>query len=282
MVILKSKISGLKCPLKNRVVSVKNYLLNDGTIYSGEVSLRTNYKKMIPNGTGKAVFKNNDIYIGQWFNGHKHGIGRLIKPQYSDYSGEFVKDNMHGFGKIIYHNKQIVSVEADWNNNTPRDMCCIIYNDRSKYCGFVRDSTCDLATRSDKDTFIKHGVGVYYFSENYYIKGTWKNNILQDNKCKIVYPNGSIYEGECNKDLHPHGHGKIRYVDGSVYMGFWNDGLRNGYGFLRLACGDYYNGYWKNDKKHYLGIFYSKIASHAIEFSWNLDTPLHIIRSYYY
>ena len=58
-----------------------------------------NYRKTLPSIT----LSNNAVYIGEWMNGKKDGIGKLIWPDNSTYYGNWVKDNATGEGQI-YNN----------------------------------------------------------------------------------------------------------------------------------------------------------------------------------
>jgi hypothetical protein len=81
-----------------------------------------------------------------------------------------------------------------------------------------------------------------------------------------------VYEGEFEADL-PHGHGTMRYVDGSMYTGQWRAGRRHGHGVLVLGNGDRYIGSWEGDMKHGPGrhLYYSRDRVYAGE--WVADVP---------
>lgn len=44
------------------------------------------------------------------------------------------------------------------------------------------------------------------------------------------------------------GRGKQYYRDGSIYEGYWRDGLRHGKGRIIYINGTVYEGEWNNDK----------------------------------
>ena len=278
--------------------AVHNYLISDGTIYSGHVMRRG--KLFIPHGEGKAVLANKDIYFGGWRKGKPHGLGQMIKQNYSIYIGEFVDGEMHGYGKITFkENPQIKSMDGYWKNNQLDGEACIIYADGSKYCGPVKK-------------FMRHGNGTFYSANDTVMKARWVKNELHGkatitlathkitcewekdkmiSKCKIEYnfPGDltksnvpKIYRGECDETFRPQGYGTMRYTDGSIYEGYWENGQRSWYGQLRMKSGDYYGGYWHQDKKHGYGIYFSRIGSHAIEYVWENDVMLERTRSYYF
>jgi hypothetical protein len=80
---------------------------------------------------------------------------------------------------------------------------------------------------------------------------------------KIVYENGTIYEGEVNAMRQPHGYGKFIYpitdsceVRNPVYIGRFKNGLEHGEGIYDYGSElpDYYEGEFKNGKFHGKGI----------------------------
>jgi len=80
---------------------------------------------------------------------------------------------------------------------------------------------------------------------------------------KIVYENGTIYEGEVNSNRQPHGYGKFTYpitekheVRNPVYVGQFQNGLEHGKGIYDYGSldPDYYEGAFKKGKFHGEGI----------------------------
>ena len=62
-----------------------------------------------------------------------------------------------------------------------------------------------------------------------------------------LYPDGSIYNGELNKEGLPNGQGTLIFVGGNKHVGGFKDGLRYGFGTLTLTTGESYFGKWSND-----------------------------------
>ena len=61
------------------------------------------------------------------------------------------------------------------------------------------------------------------------------------------------YVGAVNGDGRPHGGTyKVRWRNGDVYIGEWNDGIKHGQGTYKCADG-VYHGEYKNGKMHGLG-----------------------------
>jgi hypothetical protein len=72
--------------------------------------------------------------------------------------------------------------------------------------------------------------------------------IIFYNKGKIIFDEGSIYEGEWLKGL-MHGKGKKIYSKGDVYEGAFKEGQMHGDGSFTFASDGYLlKGLWKNDR----------------------------------
>jgi hypothetical protein len=73
-------------------------------------------------------------------------------------------------------------------------------------------------------------------------------------KDKIMGKN-SYYEGELDENGKAHGSGKLKYANGSEYVGQFVDGKRHGQGMIKFAYGDKYEGEFKDDKRDGKGTF---------------------------
>lgn len=104
-----------------------------------------------------------------------------------------------------------------------------------------------------------HGFGVmeYYYNEFGFLRyeGFWNNNCKQG-KGKMIFIDGSIYEGDFYLD-DIHGKGKLKYSEGYSYEGEFchNKKCHNG---KYLDCNNkiIYEGEWLNDLYHGNGILY--------------------------
>ncbi len=79
--------------------------------------------------------------------------------------------------------------------------------------------------------------------------------------CKLTYPKGDQYVGQCNLDNRPHGEGQYTWTSGSVYTGQWRDGQRQGFGTIKYSNGARYQGMWAANKKHGQGTYWSAAGS---------------------
>jgi hypothetical protein len=75
----------------------------------------------------------------------------------------------------------------------------------------------------------------------------YDNDILRD-KAKIVWKNGSIYEGHfINNRID--GWGTCSWTSGDSYEGKWEDGKMQGWGIYKFADGKVYEGLYNNDRR---------------------------------
>ena len=102
----------------------------------------------------------------------------------------------------------------------------------------------------------------------------------QHKEGQINYRNGDIYTGE-QLDEEPHGFGTMRYSikdpnssKKEVYIGQWAFGKRSGRGRMRYADGTDYIGYWKDDLRHGEGALFVYGIVNNIGNVFNEDIPV--------
>ena len=71
--------------------------------------------------------------------------------------------------------------------------------------------------------------------------GKFVNNQLNDLNGKIVYIDGSVYEGQVENQFSK-GKGKLTYANGGVYEGEFDQGTMHGLGKMTFKSGDVYSG----------------------------------------
>lgn len=67
-----------------------------------------------PNGYGKIIWKNGNVYEGQVQNGKRQGTGKLVWANGDVYEGQFQNDKMHGKGKLTLKDGKVY--EGDFEN----------------------------------------------------------------------------------------------------------------------------------------------------------------------
>jgi hypothetical protein len=73
----------------------------------------------------------------------------------------------------------------------------------------------------------------------------------------VVDPYGDQgeFEGELNGDNLPNGYGIMKYSDGRIYDGEWQNGRWHGVGQATFSNGDTYDGMYYEDQRHGQGIY---------------------------
>ena len=239
--------------------------------YSGAHDAEGNFS-----GKGRAVFRNGNVYDGQFDRGNMHGRGVLVWPDGVKYDGEFRYNDLEGQGTYSFP-------------------------DGSTYVGAVF-----AAVRHGQGTFTtpdggsysgqwekgkRHGEGVMKYDAHglQVFTGSFKDDVRCGNGC-MKYASGNVYEGEWANDVRhgqgvmtwagatqvyegawkdgqPSGQGRMQWHvkntgSGSaqwqcsnMYQGNWLNGLREGSGTFTYADGSSYNGHWHLGMKHGAGVF---------------------------
>lgn len=93
------------------------------------------------------------------------------------------------------------------------------------------------------------------------IQGKGASVIEVNPKTNVIYVKdlpigGDSYSGYYNTEKEkPEGKGIMKYINGDVYDGDWENGVRQGDGIMKYYTGDVYDGEWVNGEKCGEGIF---------------------------
>ncbi len=210
-----------------------------------------------PHGYGTMVFKNGDIYIGEFYEGLQHGKGLYLtsygeyegswvvgsltgEGTYTDldggkYTGEFINFNKHGQGSYVYSNGDMYI--GGWENDC--------FYGQGKYISFGdielvgefdgRSAYGNLATRGSQNIFT---CTFYYTGERKETSALFPWRPSGKGKNVIA---GNIYEGEFD-DIYFKG--TYTGIDGTKYTGEMKEGSFDGLGTLILPNGRVYTGVW--------------------------------------
>ena len=239
--------------------------------YSGSHDADGNFS-----GKGRAVFRNGNIYEGQFDRGNMHGHGVLVWPNGVKYDGQFRYNALEGQGTYSFPDgsSYVGAVAAALRHGhgtftTP---------DGGSYTG-----EWDKGKRHGEGTMKYDAHGLQVFS------GSFKDD-LRCGKGSMKYASGNIYDGHWAHDMRdgegvmtwaggaqvyeglwkagqPSGTGRMQWhvkssASGSaqwqcsnMYQGSWMNGLREGSGTFTYADGSSYNGHWHLGMKHGYGVF---------------------------
>ena len=184
--------------------NVTKYYEN-GDIYEGELNFGE------PNKNGKLKYYKDDttyIYIGEFYNGMKHGKGNLSSKENDkfSYDGQWANDKYEGYGSLL--------------------------NDGEKYIGYFKNGI-----RNGKGTLSKKDGDIF---EGEFLNGEFK-------KGKIIYKNEDEYKGSI-VDGKKKGKGTYKYKNGDIYEGYFENDTFNGEGKITKLDGEIIRGYFKDGK----------------------------------
>jgi len=238
---------------------------SNGTFYVGEYrGIGWNSE---PYGIG--VKRNaNSVYAGEIKSSFLNGHGYYFLNDLLEYEGEFLKDKYSGNGKLYSAGKLIYAGEF---NDDKKHGKGIEYIDGAEFKGNFKNG---------------NKTGIFTISRN----GTERIvEFLDDkpklDKCKIVFADGTQWEGPLNTKYEPDGEGKtttaegfsrpeirtsgviegeqiIPFGDGTEYKGEFKNNKKNGYGKISFKDGSRYSGMWSDDSFNGYGELISKDFSY--------------------
>ena len=169
---------------------------------------------------GKGVLMvNGDIYIGDFKNNLRHGIGICYYFNGSEYKGAWQGDKQHGNGELTYSDGRMR--KGVWSENIyqgPSDP-------RTKGPTALPQSPAPIPKEKlegCQSGNCKNGRGIYLYADGNIYEGDFENG-LPNGTGKISYANGDVYEGEIEKGS-LHGKGMMISANGNKVQGIWESG----------------------------------------------------------
>ncbi|MCF0159788.1 MAG: hypothetical protein HUJ99_03265, partial [Bacteroidaceae bacterium] len=96
-----------------------------------------------------------------------------------------------------------------------------------------------------------------------HMAGEWVEDHLMSGR--VAFADGSRYEGSLLNDSLPDGAGDYFYPDGSVYLGTWEGGVREGFGMFVGAGSPALVGTWQGDKFQGERLLYTEHRVYGID-----------------
>ena len=195
------------------------------------------------NGTGTLHYTNGDIYSGQWKMNKRDGEGTLKTRHGYTYQGPYVGNVLHGSVRV--YDRAGGYFEGQWLHGEPV------------------------------------GEGKFFATDGSQKKGHWTSQGFQTGTDTQASKNENI--ADCNLVPCGSGKGKLTLKDGSVYTGFFVNGLPHGDGECHFKNGDHYKGLWQEGKPQGQGK-YTYANGLVLNGIWNegkfRDTPRPEKKSY--
>ena len=248
------KLSQKEEEIIKEIKEEKRIELEDGGYYIGELT-----NNEIPNGKGKYIFKNGEIYEGSIIEDKFEGYGKYIYENGEYYIGQWKEDLRNGKG-ILYYKDGNIKYEGDFVNDKFEGNGKYIWENGEYYIGeyknglnngkgilYYKNGNIEYEGEFLNDKF--EGNGKYIYEDEQYYIGQFKDG-LKDGKGILYYKNGNIeYEGDFKEGKYD-GEGKYIYENGDYYIGQFKDGLYNGKGKEYDKNGNIINeGEWASDIK---------------------------------
>lgn len=169
-----------------------------------------------------------DIECNDFFEGNPNGKGKLILANGDIYEGDFVDGERHGKGKITYANGSIY--EGDIENGFPARNGKLTLSNGDIYEMNLIDSKvkCTFSNGVYDGDFVdgrRTGKGRYTFDNGDVYEGDFVDG-EQHGKGKVTFANGNIYEGDFVKGQ-INGYGR-QIQDNGTYIGHFVNGLLDG------------------------------------------------------
>lgn len=203
------------------------------------------------NGQSIYVFKNGARYEGQMQYGKLHGMGVLRYANGDVYTGHWKANKREGEG--ILHTHDGLSYQGSWVSHQLHGPVQVLDTKGGKYEGlWANGENRTAGTYTDASGRKTTG----YWADHQFHPGaaeaeTVTLEVVADcnlvpcgsGKGRMVFDDGSVYTGFFLNGM-PDGEGECRYVNGEVYKGYWSKGYPQGRGEYRYTNGVVLNGDW--------------------------------------
>jgi hypothetical protein len=174
----------------------------------------------------------------------------------SSYAGQLKSGKKHGFG--IYLWPDGAEYRGEFRDGEPHGEGLYLYADgRRKRVSYDMGKMLKAFMISNLERIDGAEYGEYDLNGHYcgWFRGNKLKGYMPHGRGTMRYLNGSVYTGQWDNGK-MHGNGMIMWEDGSLYSGQWVHGKRTGYGSYKWASGDRYVGQWKENQLYGPGTFY--------------------------
>jgi len=181
---------------------------------------------------------------------------RIVFEDGSCYTGSFTSGKKEGFGIYLWPDGS--EYRGEFRDGVPDGEGLYLYADgRRKRVTYQNGSMQKAFMVSNAVRLDGAEYGEYDFNGHYsgWFRGSKVKGYVPHGRGAMRYLNGSVYTGQWDNGK-MHGNGKIVWEDGAVYSGQWLQGKRTGYGSYTWANGDRYVGRWKENQLYGPGTFY--------------------------
>jgi len=169
------------------------------------------------NGT---LMVNGDIYMGDFKNNLRHGVGICYYFNGSEYKGLWQDDKQHGNGELTYADGTIR--KGIWSKNIFQGP---FVGGETEKPVIQKPSATDVNKKFEgcQSGNCQNGIGTYIYADGSKYVGDFQNG-KANGIGKISYFDGDVYEGEIeNGEMH--GKGMMITANGNKIRGIWSSGI---------------------------------------------------------
>ncbi|KAA6377081.1 MAG: putative Radial spoke head 10, partial [Streblomastix strix] len=218
--------------------------LVDDHLYKGQ------FKNGKLHGQGALTWSDGSKFVGEFANNQVIGKGTYTWPDGSKYEGDIKNGQRHGFG--TFTSTTGMKYKGDWREGKREGWGVLFYNKEETmfYDGEFHDN-------------VRSGWGrMIYQSHNVY-EGRWLNNKRHGLGRMCWNSRGEVFTGNWKDDkqdgigehtYHLSNLGQYPFYYSNRYVGFFNQGKRDGPGSFFYADGGRYEGNWTANKKDGAGL----------------------------
>lgn len=181
---------------------------------------------------------------------------RIVFEDGSSYAGRLESGKKEGHG--IYLWADGAEYRGEFRDGEPNGEGLYLYADgRRKRVTYAQGRLQKAFMISNAGRLDGAEYGEYDLNGHYsgWFRGNKMKGYLPHGRGIMRYLNGTVYTGQWENGK-MHGNGKIVWEDGAEYSGQWARGKRTGYGSYTWASGDRYVGQWKENQLFGPGTFY--------------------------
>lgn len=195
----------------------------------------------VPDGNGKAVFQNGQIYDGAWRAGKKEGQGTLTFPDGGEFVGTF-DNNIQEKGML--RRADGTEYSGNWKDGKLTGDGSARWPDGSRYTGTWKQGKFDgYGTLKAGRNILKY-VPEQNWQEGTMYTGSWKVG-LRHGQGTYSYVDGRVFVGAWKNDAPDGRPGTLKWKDGSYFRGVWVKGTIKGDGTYIDRFGNDFQGFWE-------------------------------------
>lgn len=238
---------------KNQPEGIGRMVFSDGQVYEGFIMAG------LREGKGVNVWPNGQVYTGSWHHNSRSGRGTHRWPDGRTVTGPWLNGHLHG--RVFFRWPDGATYDGDTVKGQKEGRGIHTWKDGRVYSGQYRNGAENgfgiLTERSQHTKYRgqfkdgkRNGYGIQIWNTKTY-DGEWYHNMIHG-RGKLSWLSGACYTGEFQKGRY-HGYGCYRSENGTKFVGQWKDGCKHGQGKQYWPDGRVYQGAFDNNNRHGYG-----------------------------